>query len=81
MPKAAMNENSDPARGKDQVGSSRQVLPMEAETKPMGVQEPTDEELRLGVSGFHPRHDLTALLFVENVHRCAFGVSELRFLR
>lgn len=60
MPKAAVHEDCDPARAKDDVGSPGQVDGMKAEAKASGVQRLTDLKLGLGVFAPYSRHLLRA---------------------
>lgn len=58
MPKAAVYEYDGPVFWKHDIGFTRQILAMEPKTEPLGVQKPSDLQLRVRIAppdtGHHP---------------------------
>lgn len=59
MPKAAVDHNHSPARGKRHVRPSRQVFAMKPEAVSKSMGNPSDEHFRFSVFGADERHPAT----------------------
>lgn len=60
VPKAAMNENGSAQPGKNEIGSTRQVAPVEPKAKPQAMCSLPDPDLRGCVLGGDTRHCVRA---------------------
>ena len=68
MPETAMYEYRDMSSRHDNVGSSRQILPVQTETIAGLEQHASDEQLGLRVLATNARHHLASLRGGYNVH-------------
>lgn len=67
MPEASVDEDCRSILGKDQIGPSRKVATMQAETHPASVKKAADNHLGLRVASTNGRHDTATSLAIKYV--------------
>ena len=73
MPEATMHENDRVVARQDDIWFTWQVIAMQTEAEPMGVQITPDDELGFGVAAPHLAHDPGALGRREDVRHLSGG--------
>jgi len=68
VPEAAIDENDGFVFSEDDVGFSRQFLPMQAEPVSGAMEQGADKQFGLGVLAFDPAHDPASLFWGNGVH-------------
>lgn len=73
MPEAAMYKYTGHKFGQYNIRASREVPTMKPKPITVGMQEPSDKHLRLGVPPFDARHHSRAGFRVNDVHSSPFS--------
>lgn len=68
MPPASMNENHLAVTRQHDVRTAGKVAPVQAESTPHRVHEPTDDKLRRRIPSVDARHAVRSLLRCEDIH-------------